>query len=346
MYLRSLSSSVPSTFLTQRDCLRVAEEIGLDKVLRRRSYNLLEQVLSHDSGIDKRHFGAVPIKDIFSRDAETLNRDFEALAPPLGVDALSKALEKAAMSVAELDALFVCTCTGYLCPGLSSYIAEDIGLRSDAYLQYLVGLGCGAAIPTLRSASNYLMAHPSATVAVLPIEICSSAFFINDEPGVLISLCLFGDGASASIWQGKKHASAESWKISHFDTVHQPEHREKIRFVNDGGKLKNKLHRSVPELAGDAVRLLFERREGLNHSPTVIAHGGGRDVIESLDQSFHGTQQLIATREVLRNYGNMSSPSVMFALERHLESSQEDDHLWLTSFGAGFACHSVSLLRE
>lgn len=346
MFLHSLASAVPPTSFTQTECWGLAESIGLSDLLRSRSMQLLERVLTSDSGISKRHFGALPIEDIFSRDAERLNRDFESLAPALGEEALRKALDLAGMSGSDLDALFVCTCTGYLCPGLSSYLAESVGLRPDAYLQDLVGLGCGAAIPTMRSAANFLAAHPDATVAVLPIEICSSAFFVNDEPGVLISLCLFGDGASASIWQGAGHSETGQLMATGFDTVHLPEHREKIRFVNEQGKLKNKLHRSVPQLAGAAVEHLFARRLVTDTTPTVISHGGGRDVIEEIDRILGGTQSLTATREILHDYGNMSSPSVLFALERHLANESDADNLWLTSFGAGFACHSVSLKRQ
>lgn len=346
MFLHSLASAVPPTSFTQAECWELAGSIGLSDLLRSRSMQLLEKVLTNDSGIAKRHFGAVPIQDIFSRDAEQLNRDFESLAPALGQEALRKALDLVGMSGSDLDALFVCTCTGYLCPGLSSYVAESLGLRPDAYLQDLVGLGCGAAIPTMRSAANYLSAHPDATVAVLPIEICSSAFFVNDEPGVLISLCLFGDGASASIWQGAGHSGTGRLRASEFDTVHRPEHREKIRFVNEQGKLKNKLHRSVPQLAGEAVEQLFARRLATDTIPTVLSHGGGRDVIEEITRIFGETQALTATREILSDYGNMSSPSVLFALERHLARSPDADDLWLTSFGAGFSCHSVSLKRQ
>ena len=71
---------------------------------------------------------------------------------------------------------------------------------------------------------------------------------VDDDPGVLISLCLFGDGASASLWRGEAAAAASPWRAEGFRSLHQPEHREKIRFVSDTGKLKNQLHRSVPAL--------------------------------------------------------------------------------------------------
>jgi predicted naringenin-chalcone synthase len=250
------------------------------------------------------------------------------------------ALRKSGKIAAEVDALFVCTCTGYLCPGVSSHIAELTGMRDDVYLVDLVGLGCGAAIPMMRAAQGFLAANPKAVVATVAVEICSAAFFADDDPGVLISLCLFGDGAAAAIWTGEGEAG--DWQAGHFTTTHRPEEREKIRFVNSAGKLKNQLHRAVPELAGRAVADLYAKRTA--DPDQVLAHSGGRDVVEALESvlPFHLTE----TRGVLRDHGNMSSPSVLFALERRLmENRQDDRRLWLTAFGAGFAAHACELWR-
>src|ERR1022692_195163 len=104
-------------------------------------------------------------------------------SPELAGRALKTALDQAGIVAAELDAMLICTCTGYLCPGLTSYVAEQLGLRSDAILQDLVGLGCGAAIPTIRSASHVLAAHPDATIACVAVEVCSAAFYLDDDPG-------------------------------------------------------------------------------------------------------------------------------------------------------------------
>jgi alkylresorcinol/alkylpyrone synthase len=157
----------------------------------------------------------------------------------------------------------------------------------------------------------------------------------------LISLCLFGDGASASIWSGK--GSPGDWRADHFTTIHQPAEREKIRFVNAEGRLKNQLHRSVPGLAANAVARLYERRSA--DPDQVLAHSGGRDVVDALESVL--PFQLTETRSVLNDHGNMSSPSVLFALERRLaRPSEEDERYWLTSFGAGFAAHACELGRE
>jgi predicted naringenin-chalcone synthase len=342
MYLTSLATSNPPHTFTQADTWQALQSHPDIGGLKPRSLSLLEKILCNgSSGIAARQFTAPDLAPVFRHDAENLNRSFESHAPALAADALAKALEKAGLAPESIDALFLCTCTGYLCPGPSSHVAETLGLRPDTYLCDLVGLGCGAAIPTLRAAQGYLAANPGQIVAVVAVEISSAAFYIDDDPGVLISLCLFGDGAAAAILTGEPAAEGD-WKFHGFDTHHVPADREKIRFTNSGGKLKNQLHRSVPELAAKAVAKLYER---LPSAPDqILAHSGGRDVIEAIESTlpFHLTE----TREVLRKHGNMSSPSVLFALAERMRENPDDSSLWLTAFGAGFAAHSCQLSRS
>jgi len=342
MFLNSLATANPSHSFTQKDTwLELQKHPEFDQ-LHSRSRGLLEKILTHShSGIDHRQFTQADLQPVFSQDAENLNRSFEQHAPNIANTALHKALKQADTQAEEIDALFVCTCTGYLCPGPSSYIAEKAGLQPDTYLVDLVGLGCGAAIPTLRAAHGYLAANPTHRVAVIAVEISSAAFYLDNDPGVLISICLFGDGAAAAILTGQSTTGAEL-RFHGFDTHHVPENREKIRFINAGGKLKNQLHRSVPQLAAEAVTKLFTRR---SHDPAqILAHSGGRDVIEAIEAAipaFHLTE----TREILKRHGNMSSPSVLFALEERLRNHPDETSLWLTAFGAGFAAHSCHLSR-
>jgi alkylresorcinol/alkylpyrone synthase len=212
-------------------------------------------------------------------------------------------------------------------------------MRPNVFLQDLLGLGCGAAIPMMEAARGIASAKPDALIATVAVEISSAAFYLDDDPGVLISLCLFGDGASASLWRGNREGTR--FRFSNFRTLHKPEHREKIRFVNANGKLRNQLHRSVPELASETVAELYELRT--KDPEKVIAHTGGRDVIEALEASLPG-HHLAETRKVLNEHGNISSPSVLVALEESLKTPVRN--LWLTAFGAGFAAHSCELTKE
>jgi len=345
MYLHALATALPPAKFTQAECWEMFARSEARQRLSRRSVLTLQAILRHDSGIATRHFALPDIERVFSRTPDELNAAFRMEAPGLAARALSLALAQAGLASTQLDALLVCTCTGYLCPGVTSYVAEQLGLRSDAFLQDLVGSGCGAAIPSLRATNAILAAQPTAVVACVAVEICSAAFYLDDDPGVLVSACLFGDGAAASIWRSTP--GPHGLRCSGFSTLHQPANRDRIRFEMREGKLRNLLHPSVPALAAAAVERLLtsERlRPGARPIARVVAHTGGRDVLDAIEQACAGCD-LSASRQVLRDCGNMSSPSVLFALERALREGAPDEmgDWWLTSFGAGFSAHGCRI---
>ena len=341
MYLHALATALPPATFTQNECWDIMQRSELRQRLHRRSVLTLQAILRHDSGIATRHFALPDIERVFGMTPDALNEGFRQEAPRLAARALTDALGKAGLAGDQLDALLICTCTGYLCPGVSSYVAEQLGLRPDVFLQDLVGLGCGAAIPALRAAEAIVAARPAAVVACVAVEVCSAAFYLDDDPGVLVSACLFGDGAAATIWRGEPGPGA--LQCREFTTVHQPANRDRIRFEMRQGKLRNLLDASVPALAAAAVKQLLtaERaRTGARPIARIVAHVGGRDVLDAIEHTC-GDCDLTASRDVLRECGNMSSPSVLFALERALRDGSPDEHgdWWLASFGAGFSAH-------
>lgn len=344
MYLQSLATAVPPAAFTQSECWDIIDRSPAKSRLSKRSRLILHSILRGDHGIATRHFAATQIDGIFERTADELHAIFREEGPRLAARALGSALKQARIRPEELDALLICTCTGYLCPGLTSYVSEQLGLRPNAILQDLVGLGCGAAIPTLRAASHVLAAKPDGVVACVALEICSAAFYLDDDPGVLISACLFSDGAAATIWRNTPGPTG--LRCFDFNTHLQPENRDKLRFEQREGKLRNLLDRSVPELAAGAVHELWQQR-GDRKISGVIAHPGGRDVLQALAPVV-APYNLDVSVAILRDYGNMSSPSVLFALEAALkkpDATSEGD-LWLVSFGAGFSVHSCRIGRD
>lgn len=339
MKLISVASSFPEYSYTQAECLTAMRGAPFWDELNSRSRWLLEKVLSGDSGIEKRHFCVDSLELAWSRDAQELNQAYEKEAPALAANAVLKALTKAGIDPEKVDALFLCSCTGFLCPGVSSYLAEVLELRSDVFLQDMAGLGCGAAVPLMRAAEGVVASNPDAVVVTVAVEVCSAAFFVEDDFGVLISTCLFGDGASAVVWTG----GSDGWQAKNFQSLHFPEEREKIRFTNAAGKLRNQLDKSVPKLAATAVERLYQMRS--TDPDALVTHGGGRDVVEALERVLP-IESLEYAREVLEEYGNLSSPSVFVALEKCLESDADFKNLWMCSFGAGFSAHSCELSHD
>ncbi|MET0262648.1 MAG: 3-oxoacyl-[acyl-carrier-protein] synthase III C-terminal domain-containing protein, partial [Rariglobus sp.] len=338
--------AVPERSLTQAESFAILQQPELRAKLSRRSTLILQSILHGDSGIERRHFAIPDVEGVWRRTADELNEAFRVEGPKLASRALEAALRQAGLKVDQLDALLICTCTGYLCPGLTSYVSEQLGLRPNAWLQDLVGLGCGAAIPLLRAGQAVLAAQPGAIVACVAVEICSAAFYVDDDPGVLVSACLFGDGAAASIWRSTP--GAMGLRCHGFNTLHQPAYRDFIRFETRNGRLRNLLRPEVPGLAAKAVRQLLDEdklTEGERPISRLISHTGGRDVLDAIEGACPGNV-LDASRTVLRDYGNMSSPSVLFALAEALRDGSRPDESndwWLVAFGAGFSAHSCRI---
>ncbi len=116
----------------------------------------------------------------------------------------------------RIDAVVVSTCTGYLCPGLSGHVVERLGLRPDVQAFDLVGQGCAAALPNLMLGHALLAGAACEHVLSICVEISSAAMYLDNDPGVLISACLFGDGAGAAVLSRQSSPTGRhmAWKDS------------------------------------------------------------------------------------------------------------------------------------
>src|SRR4029079_17425458 len=127
----------------------------------------------------------------------------------------------------------------YLCPGLTSYVGERLGLRPDVLTLDLVGQGCVAALRIVRSAEALIAAGRCQRVLSVCVEVCSAAFYLDDDPGVLISACLFGDGAGAAVLSAEPLAGRRTIEWKQATTLLSPVDRDELRFERRGGMLRN-----------------------------------------------------------------------------------------------------------
>jgi len=236
-----------------------------------------------------------------------------------------------------------------LCPGLTSYVSERLGLRADVFTLDLVGQGCGAALPNLRTAEALLAAKRAKKVLSVCVEVCSAAFYLDDDPGVLISACLFGDGAGATVLAAKPRPNQRrvEWKFG--TSCLAPEKRDTLRFGHKNGMLRNMLSLHVPQIAGDEAAKLFVgslANAGVKRERVAgwIFHAGGRDVLSALRDKVGLTESDVRhSAAVLREFGNISSPTVLFVLQAALHDAVPDGLWWMSAFGAGFSCHGALL---
>lgn len=348
MYFIGLGTATPARRYEQRECWEALQSAELLSRLSSRSRAILRKVLLGDNGIETRYLALEPLTQAFEVTPDALQARFSKHAPALAAEAATNALKNAGVGADQIDAVLISTCTGYLCPGLTSYVGEQLGLRSDVLALDLVGQGCGAALPNLRTAEALIASGRCGNALSICVEVCSAAFYLDDDPGVLISACLFGDGAGAAVLSREPGPGRRvHWRTA--GSILSPEDRDYLRFEHRNGMLRNILGRQVPELAAKhADRLLSETlaASGMtrDHIAAWIMHAGGRDVLEAMQERIGLSERdLRLSAEILRQHGNLSSPFVFFVLNSALSGDSPDGLWWMSSFGAGFSCHGALL---
>lgn len=349
MHIVGLGTTCPPRRYTKAQCWNALLASPWFDRLDRRARLIAERVLQQDNGIEARRLAVDSLEDAFAIDPDTLHARFATHAPALATRAAEHALADANAHADEIDGVIVSTCTGYLCPGLSGYVIEALGLRADIIALDLVGQGCGAALPNLRTADALLASQRCAHVLSVCVEVCSAAMYLDNDPGVLISACLFGDGAGAAVLSAHPQPDRRSIKWKHAASVIDPGERDALRFEQSAGMLRNILTLAVPEIAATHARQVLAsvlESEGLRRAGISgwIMHAGGRDVLAALRNHLDlSTEDLRHSAEILREYGNLSSAFVFFVLQKALAESAPGGWWWLASFGAGFSSHGALL---
>ena len=352
MYVTGLGTATPEQRYTKSDCWEAFKTSAWFDRLDRHARAITELVLQRDNGIEARRLAVDSLQDVFAIDPDTLHARFLGNAPILATRAANNALADAGIVATDIDAVIVSTCTGYLCPGLTSYVAEALGLRNDVQALDLVGQGCGAALPNLRMADALLASGRCTRVLSVCVEVSSAAMYLDNDPGVLISACLFGDGAGAAVLSTQPQPGKRRivWKTAASQI--DPAERDALRFEQRQGLLRNILTRAVPKLAAEHAQQVMQRvlaAEGLQQSDITgwIWHAGGRDVLAALRQRLGLSEaDLHHSAAMLREYGNLSSAFVYFVLQATLADNAPGGRWWMASFGAGFSSHGALLEVE
>lgn len=347
MFIVGVGSAAPPNRFTQPQCWDALQAARQFSGLSGRSKAILKKVLLGNSGVHTRHLAFDRIEDAFALDPDSLHQRFARHAPQVAADAAQRALANGGKRIEDIDGLAISTCTGYLCPGLSSYVSELLGLRPDVFCLDLVGQGCGAAIPNL-AAADALIAQGARNVLSVCVEICSAAFYLDDDAGVLISACLFGDAAGAAV-VSREASGARPLRWLGWRTELDPKNRELLRFEQRGGMLRNILDKSVPCLVVEQARKVLAgglQMFGLERGAVRnwILHTGGRDVLAAMRVGLELAESDIAlSAAVLSEFGNVSSPSVLLTLEKALAANAPRGLWWMGAYGAGISCHGAFL---
>jgi alkylresorcinol/alkylpyrone synthase len=349
MYFSGIGTATPVNRYTKADCLDAFQQSDWFAKLDVRSHYIARTVLQRDNGIEARRLAINSLAEVFKIDPNTLGQRFLTHAPALAAEAAERALASACLEPRDIGAVIVSTCTGYLCPGLSGHVVERLGLRTDVQAFDLVGQGCAAALPNLQLCRSLLASNSYEHVLSICVEVSSAAMYLDNDPGVLISACLFGDGAGAAVLSRNPQPTKRRIEWIDSTSLIDPTERKALMFEQRDGMLRNILTRAVPTLAAKHAHRVLDTvldRAGLRTTDINgwIMHAGGRDVLIELEKEFDlKSHDFRYSTAMLREYGNLSSAFVYFVLEAALVDEAPEGWWWLSSFGAGFSCHGALL---
>ncbi|THD62935.1 3-oxoacyl-[acyl-carrier-protein] synthase III C-terminal domain-containing protein [Phenylobacterium sp.] len=272
---------------------------------------------------------------------------YDAAALDLFCRAAAAALAEAGLTGGEVDAIVTVSTTGISTPSLEARAMGRMGFRPDAIRVPLFGLGCAGGAGGLALAWRIARAQPGARVLLVCVELCSMAFHLDAVGKAdIVSTAIFGDGAAACVLGGK---AADGFAAITGCGEHTfPDTLDIMGWRVDPDGLGVVLARDLPPFVRREVRpvmeaMLARQGFGLEDVGRFICHPGGMRVIEALEAALDlGQGALDHEREVLADHGNMSSPTVLFILDRARKAGLPRRSV-LTAMGPGFTAAAVTL---
>jgi predicted naringenin-chalcone synthase len=348
VYLNRISTSVPPIDVHGSFVKYAWRELAADPMK-----SLLFKRLAERGDIDHRYSFLNPAADAesnwldtegfyrrgaFPSTAERM-RLFTAQAPELAIEAVD-GLELG-QDRQRVTHLIVTCCTGFSAPGLDLQIMEHFGLPSTVERTVVGFMGCYAAITALKLAWHAVRSNQSAKVLVVNIELCTLHLQETKNIENMLSFYLFGDGCSACLIS----ADPQGVALHGFHAVYAPGTRDLITWdIGDVG-FNMTLSGQVPAVI---QRLLREAQDSVIFRTPVAdidlwaVHPGGRSVLDAVERALDlQPEALSASREVLRRYGNMSSPTVMFVLKALMERQLPGQQGCAMAFGPGLVAETM-----
>jgi predicted naringenin-chalcone synthase len=286
--------------------------------------------------------GAVVDVDGFYRrgafpDTAARMKKFEACAPGLAVAAAEKLL--AGEDRSRITHIVVTSCTGFSAPGIDLALVEHCGLPPTVERTMVGFMGCYAAINALKLARHIVRSEPKARVLALNLELCTLHLHETADLEEMLSFLLFADGCAAALVS----ADPVGVEIKSFKAALVPGTKELIRWHIRNQGFDMVLSGAVP---GAIRTALTDARDdilgGANDIELWAVHPGGRTVLDAVEQAFGlPPAALSASRSVLNDYGNMSSGTVMFVLDRIMREAGAGQNGCAMSFGPGLVAETM-----
>jgi predicted naringenin-chalcone synthase len=297
--------------------------------------------------VDKRYSIMDPVEVFTKTSFEERNTIYVREVIALGEKVLDKTLKKANWNPEDLDYIITVSCTGIMIPSLDAYLINSLKLRQDIVRLPVTEMGCAAGISGIMYAKNFLQANPGKRAAVIAVESPTATFQLDDySMANIVSAAIFGDGAACVLLSS--HEEDEGPKILADEMYHFYDAIHMMGFQLTNSGLQMVLDIEVPDTIAthfpDIIHPFLDKNklkiEDIDH---LIFHPGGKKIVQTVEDLFSDLGKNINdTKEVLRLYGNMSSATVLYVLERVLDSQpQKGEKGLLLSFGPGFSAQRI-----
>jgi predicted naringenin-chalcone synthase len=350
LHISGIGTSVPPRVALQDEAAELAPRFCHAD----RKQSRILRILYRKSGVQQRHTVAVrgesgPLEERIpyyplaknegDRGPTTEQRMvwYEQEAPPLAFQAAQRALDRAGAGAERITHLVTVSCTGFFSPGLDALLIRELGMSPAVHRTHVGFMGCHGALNGLRAASAYA-SDPNAHVLLCAVELCSLHFAYGWDPEMLVANTLFADGAAALVGRG---GEGPGWTVRASGTFLMPDSEEAMSWrigdhgfrmtlspqVGDHG-FRMTLSPQVPErirqyLAGWLESWLGSHGVSLADVKSWAVHPGGPRILDAVEESLGlAADALDVSREILRTHGNMSSPTVLFILDRTMREER------------------------
>jgi predicted naringenin-chalcone synthase len=286
------------------------------------------------------------------------NERYLAEALPLGEATVRRCLDAAGCAPGEIDDFFVVSCTGYEIPGLDLRLAGRVGMRSDLRRTCVLGMGCYGAFPALLRAREAAAQRPGRVALVLSVELCSLHLQVDGDKEDLVASALFADGAAAAVIANGTDAGAQRLpprppRPRLIDSATHCDYRtfDHMAFHLTDHGFRMRLSSYVPDVLAANIGTFVDRllgQNGLRREDVRFwgIHPGGSRILDYLQEQLGlSDPQMEHSRTVLRDYGNMSSPTILFVLDEIQRRGRPapGDHGVLMGFGPGLTLEGAVL---
>lgn len=344
--IKTVAKQLPAYYRETADILPLIETwlAGQDERFIRKVFKIFG-----NAGVDKRYSIMSPEEVFTSTSFEQKNDIYVRECTNLAEQALQKALDKAGWKANEIDYLITVSCTGIMIPSADAYLVNRLHMKQDIVRLPVTEMGCAAGVSGIIYATNFLKANPGKKAAVVAVEAPTATFQLNDfSMANVVSAAIFGDGAAAILLTSCEADTGPEVIAQEMYHFYDAEYMMGFKLTNTG--LRMILDETVPDTISEhfpkIVHPFLERNntniEEIDH---LIFHPGGRKIVQTVEALFGSLGKNIDdTREVLKQYGNMSSATVLYVLERFLDRNlPAGDKGLMLSFGPGFSAQSVLL---